>query len=289
MLGDHTKAIEHQFLLASASDFRLQPKQKKALKKLASYDEEAMEYLIGQFDRKDIRKRKTIIAAAEMIGDDAEDALLNELGGTNPKHSAFAAYILGKICSHKAVVPLMLATKSSYTPLRVNACLALGNIGDTAAVDNLIAALSDTTPAVRRTAALSLGKLKSKKAIPYLIGLLGDEGYAIRYTASYAIAAIGDTLSADTLLAMLGQAKTPERYHIVETVGLLHPSLALTDLMKLTEDTDYMTRGFVCQALGNYRGNYKVANSLKKALSDTSPFVRMMAENSLKSLRDKIH
>ena len=122
-----------------------------------------------------------------------------------------------------------------------------------------------------------------------LVELLADSSADVRYSASYAIASIGGDSVDILLIERLDSDSTGEieRYHIIETLGLLRSNDARPILFKLLDDPFYLNRGFSCQALGHYRGDYEVANALKRCLHDASGFVQMMANEALKSIRNE--
>ena len=279
--------IRHWFLLASAGDVRLYKKGEKARKKLARCGEKAVPFLISQLGRKNIRKVREAERALRAIGDDAVPYLIMALADTNKGIASLSARILGSTHNRDAVPPLMVAARYGYPGLRASACYALGKLGDTAAVPILIDALTDTIASVRRLAALSLGRLKDERAIEPLFSLLSDSSYAVRYTAQNAISKIDSKKALEIALAKVDSAEIPEKYHLIVLLGALKDEDALPTLEKFLQDTSPQIRGFACEALGYFRGNWRVANMLKHSLWDNSPFVKMKAENSLDRLKKK--
>ena len=282
------KQLRHEFLILSAGDIEYRSEKPAARKKLVGQGKRAVWLAIGYIGRKSPNIEMAIASVITGVGEDAVEPLTYVLTRPDEDEAAFAAYLLGKIGSEKSAVPLMLAAKSSGERLRSVAIGALGNCGDTLAVPILIEALADTMPSVRRKAAHSLGQLKDVAAARALVPLLGDSCANIRYAASYAIASIGDSSVATLLLERFKSDSIDEieRFHIVETLGLLHSRRALPLLFELLEDPSFLDRGFACQALGHFRGNYEVANALKRSLHDASGFVRMMAGAALKSIQN---
>ncbi len=280
--------LRYKFLVLCAGDIKYYDQFEFVKKKLSKEGKPAVWLAIQYMGRKSPRKARAIKWVAEGVGEDAVEPLTYVLTRPDEDNAAYAAYLLGEIGSRKAAVPLMLAAKSESNKLRSAAVGALGSCGDTSAVPILIEALSDTLPGVRRRAALSLGKLKDKRAIQHLIPLMGDTCVFVRYTTSYALAQIGGEKTTKILLEKL-QSDTLdniERYHIIETLGLLNSDESLPTLLELLEDPLYLNRGFACQALGHFRGHYEVANALKRSLHDASGFVQMMAHDALKSIRN---
>ncbi len=277
--------IQHWFLLASAGDVRLYEKGARARKKLGKAGEKAVPFLIRQLGRKNIRKVREAERALKSIGKPAVPYLVRALADTNRKIASLSALILGKIGDPAAVPPLMVTARYGYPGLRASSCNALGGLGDTSAVPILIDALSDTIPSVRRQAALSLGKLEDERAVEPLFELLADSSYAVRYTAQNALAKIDTRRAMEIALERLDSAKTLEKYHLIVLLGAIGDEEVLPFLEKLLQDTDPRIRGFACEALGFFRGKWRVANMLKRSLWDNSPFVQMKASNALNKIK----
>lgn len=281
--------IRHDFLLLTAGDLKYYDLFEKTRKRLYRAGPDAVEIAIEYISRKSPRKQRAIKWIAEGVGEDAVEPLTYVLTRPDEDAAAFAAYLLGNIGSRKGAVPLMLASKSASRKVRSASIGALGYCGDSSAVPILIDALDDSSAAIRRKAAHSLGLLKVERSVSPLIELLSDSIANVRYSASYAIAAI-DCEGADSLL--LGEMESDslgelERYHIIETLGLLRSEEARPMLFELLDDPFYLNRGFSCQALGHYRGDYEVANALKRSLNDASGFVQMMAREALETMRNE--
>ncbi|MFP4457973.1 MAG: HEAT repeat domain-containing protein [Candidatus Zixiibacteriota bacterium] len=273
--------IKEQYLIASTGDVRIYDKQEKALNKLASYGKDAAIYLIGQFDRTNVRRIRTIEKGLIMIGDDAVEPLLAKLSSGNPKHAVLAAKILGEIGDDRALLSLMMASRGQSPALRAKACYALGEIREKEALDNLLLALDDSVASVRRSAAIAAGKIGDSKALDKLIEKLYDNDYSVRYSASYAIISIGDTNIVPELEKRLANDTTMTKYHIIETIGQIGAESSRENLLSLTESPNHLTRGFAYKALSNYRGIYEIANTIKKGMDDNSTFVRQMSEEAL--------
>ncbi len=115
--------------------------------------------------------------------------------------------------------------------------------------------------------------------------MLSDQNIHVRRSAKDALIAFNDASLIDTLLFMQLRDTTMLRFHIMDIIGSVGTKETVLALLSLTESTDYRLRGFAHYALSSFKGDYIVANTLKKGLSDNSPFVRMMAANSLMNIR----
>lgn len=281
-----TEEIRHLFLVASAGDVRLYPKAEKARKKLAKCGKKAVPFLIEQLGRRDIRNVREAENALRSIGKPAVPYLIAAMADTNEDIASTSAMILGDIADKGALPTLLVTARHGYPKLRAASCNALGKLGDTSAVPILIDALRDSIPSVRRNAALSLGKLKNVKAIEPLFALLRDSSYSVRYTAQEALTQIDTRKATEIAISKVDSAQGSEKYHLIVLLGALKDELVLPVLERYLQDQDQYLRGFACEALGHFRGNWRVANLLKRSLWDNSPFVRMKAYNALDNLSD---
>lgn len=281
--------LRHYFLMLSTDDNEFTDQREATFKKLTKGKADAVAISLEYLNRKSQAKSETAEKVILALGDHAVKPLTHMLTQPDENQAAFAAYLLGRIGSKTSAVPLILASKSSGKRLRAAALGALGSCGDTLALITLTDALADPDPTIRRTAATSLGKIRSKSAMPKLIPLLRDESAFVRYAASYAIAAIGDKAAPSLLSARLSEEAVGEieRFHLIETIGMLGHQESLPMLFEFLEDPSHLVRGFSCQALGYFRGNFEVANALKRCKNDSSGFVRMMAEQALANIRNE--
>ncbi|MBN2541855.1 HEAT repeat domain-containing protein [bacterium] len=276
--------VKEAFLVASTGNIKYYPKRPKAIKQLVKYGDESVKLLLSEMDAKNIRKQNTLITVFSRIGEEAVEPILRKMA-VDEDNAVLGAYILGRIKSSKALVPLLMMLRDSDPDIRAAAARGLGGIQDSISVDPLIEKLSDPDPRVRRYSAVSLGKLRDKKAVDELIMAMSDSNFSVRYAASYALARIGGNDLKDKLVEKLNETEGIFKYHIIETLGSMNHRDTKPIFYELLENPSYEIRGYACEALGNFRGDYKVANALKRALHDESEFVKMKARNSLEKLR----
>ncbi|MCK5832319.1 HEAT repeat domain-containing protein [bacterium] len=281
--------LKHSFMVLISQKQSEPEKVEEALSKLIDGGETTVRFMICYFDREYPPIRDAIEQVIIIIGKEALEPLTEVLAHPNETESSFAAYLLGEIGSKSSGVPLILAAQSQSSKLRYSALGALGNCADINALPVLIDALDDDLPSIRRQAAISLGEIGSNRAVESLIPLFSDSNVFVRYSASYAIANIGDNSVIDILMRRFESDSIDiiEKSHIIETIGMFASEESLPLLFDLLEDPSYLNRGFACQALGYYRGNYKVANALKQSQTDASGFVRMMAGKSLANIGNR--
>ena len=224
----------------------------------------------------------------EQVKKGNSNELLALLSHENPKVAAFSAEILGLIGDEESLVPLLLASQSPSDELRAASALALGYMADSSALNRLNKTITDPNAVVRRNSAIAMGNLGFSSCLHLLYAGLSDEDYSVRYSSQIAIGAIGDTLSADVLAEMLPLAKAPNSHHIIVAIGILRDVSSIELLLSLTESPDFHVRGFAFESLSNYPGNYRIANCMKKGLSDTSPFVKTKCKDALWKLSSEI-
>ncbi|MBN1756223.1 HEAT repeat domain-containing protein [bacterium] len=281
---EHPKQIKHAYLNASLKYYGANHSDyNKAIKELVSYGEESARFLVSELGTKDPRKSEVIKASLIRIGQAAVEPLLREIARSE-ENAALATYLLGEIGDNRALVPLLIQLRSYNPELRAAAARALGALNDSLAIPQLLHALSDSVTSVKRYAALSLGKLRAVNAIDELIQTMKDQHYSVRYSASYALVDIGGEYLCNKLIELLNRSEGNFKFHLIETLGALKHPEVLPTLLDLLEDPSYETRGFSCEALGNFRGQFEVANALKKALHDESDFVKMKAGNALANI-----
>ncbi len=276
---DDIEDIRHLFLLNSSS-IRKNDYQEGCIKELASYGKKAADFLVAQLNTNDPARRLVIRTTLVTIGEDAVDLIIERMA-IDRGNRGFCISILGEIGDPKATIPILLLLDSDDAPVRAEAAQTLGNFNQKIVIKPLIEALEDSISAVRQGAAYSLGKLKEPATIEHLIKLLRDSNHLVRHAASYALAQIAAPEIGVILLDKLNNAQDIEKFVIMETLGRLKYEPALDKLIESLDDPSHYTRGFACEALGFFRGKYQIANALKEALHDNSPFVRMKAKNAL--------
>ncbi|MCD6097919.1 HEAT repeat domain-containing protein [bacterium] len=284
--ADENKLL-HAFLVASSDDAELSPFRRKAIAELIDGGEKTVDMLVGFLATEDEREREAIKEVFRCISKDAEGTLLRLLADKDRKKVAFVVELLGEIKAEQSVIPLILLLNDPATCIRAAAAASLGKIGDPVAADALLEALSDSAYLVRENAAYSLGMLQRNEAVPYLITALSDSCFAVRYAASWALARLDSQEALDSLNALLDVEDELTKAYIVETIGAMRDTSELPLIFSLLENPSSRTRGFACDALSYFRGNWRVANRLKQALHDPSPFVRMKANQALAKMSNE--
>ena len=293
LLASSTTAGEnrllHAFLVASSDDAEFFPFRRKAIAELIKGGDKTVDMLLGFLTTEDERERETIEEVFRGIGKDAEGTLLHLLADKDRGKVAFVVELLGEIKTEQSAIPLILLLNDPDPDIRASAAASLGKIGDPVALDALLQALSDSAYLVRENAAYSLGMLQRNEAVPHLISALSDQCFTVRYAASWALARLDSRAALDSLDTHLDIEDELTKAYIVVTIGAMRDTSELPLIFSLLENPSSRTRGFVCDALSHFRGNWRVANRLKQALHDPSPFVRMKAKQALLKMSNEIY
>lgn len=258
----------------------------KYISKLSSHGKDAARLLLSNINLDNLQQREVIKRTLIKMGSNAIEPIIRRMAVNKPIRP-FCLNILQEIGDKKAILPILLLLDSRNPRVRLAAAKSLGNFQDTISVNPLIKMLNDTASAIREAAATSLGKLKAEKAIHPLISTLGDSNYSVRFSASYALAKIKSPQIGKLLLRKFDSTKGTIKFHILESLGRLRYEPAKPVILDCLSAPSHYIRGFACQALGFFKGDYRVANALKQALHDNSPFVQMKAENALERIQNK--
>ncbi len=269
------------FAIASMEDIKFKVEGKKAFENLISAGSDAAPYLISQLGRSNPNKHDKAMEILINIDKNAVPYLIESLSDTSNRVSSSVAKLLGEIRDKRAVPSLKLAAMHGNADLKSNSCWALGQINDKTSTAILVGALTDQSSYVRLSAAHALGNLKSNNSIEPLFKLLSDVNYSVRLAAFDALSRMPYKQIAEISTNRIEISEPPEKYFLIVLVGTCDNDDSLNTLEPLLQSTDQFIRGFTCEALSYRRGNYRAANLLKKALWDSSPFVRMKARNSL--------
>jgi HEAT repeat protein len=166
---------------------------------------------------------------------------------------AFAAELLGRVGSAKAVPALLetvRATQTEDADVREIALRALARIADPAAVEPLVAALA------RAEVWLA----------PRIADILARHGEAV----------------VDPLLRLLtGPGNNPARAWAANVLGEVKASPALPALIRSLDDSDDEVRAKSAAALGRLGDRRAISPLLDRLLSDPAPFVRVRIASTL--------
>jgi HEAT repeat protein len=155
------------------------------------------------------------------IGTASLDPLVRVLGSRATIARRNAAWALGKLDDHRAVMPLIGSLRDTDEHVREQAAWALGALDDPKAVQPLIAALRDSAAMVRRQTAWALGALDDSGAVDALVTTLKDTDADVREQAAWALGAIGDARALAGLTSALKDSASGVRRQAAWALGVI--------------------------------------------------------------------
>src|SRR5919112_1641932 len=250
------------------------------------YDLDALEAVLEEQARSATGRPGWLLEVYDQLG--LVDKYIEKLRTARKwRDRAFAAELLGRVGSAKAVPPLLetaQATQTEDADVREIALRALARIADPqavvplvtalahadpwlapriadilarhgdAAVDPLLALLNDSTqPTARAWAANVLGEVRAQRALPALIRSLDDPDDEVRGKSATALGRLGDRRALGHLLDHL-----------------------------LTDPTPFV-RGRIAATLGQF-GGPEVVDRLVRSLGDSAWWVRMRGVEALEQI-----
>jgi HEAT repeat protein len=197
---------------------------------------------------------ETIIPERPEGGEELEKQGLEGLAkalrdSTDPQVRQYAAYLLGKAQSPRAIQPLIEALADFDKSVRAQATLALSSIGK-AAVEPLAEAMKEPKWETRYRAAEALGKIADEKAVKPLIQGLKDNREHVRYMAAKGLRALGDSDAIEPMIILLGDENVYVRIMATRALGAIGGKKAVEALTRaLASEQDEKVRETITEAL----------------------------------------
>ncbi|MDI6718784.1 MAG: HEAT repeat domain-containing protein [Methanomicrobiales archaeon] len=194
--------------------------------------------------------RENAAEALRKFGDMAVDSLIDALGDRSETKRSYAAGILGRIGSEKAVSALIAALQDENPDVR---CYAGGSLSQIpAAVDSLIKALEGGNPDVQALAAAALGRMGDARAVEPLAGALASGDERVRNAAAGGLLALGRD-AVTSIIGLLSDGNAVVRFYAASLLGMLGDPRALGPLEERRGDADADVREAVQRALERIR------------------------------------
>ena len=251
------------------------------------------------------------------------DPLVAALRDRQPKAREYAAVVLEKLASPRAIAPLIAALDKERTtrvraavaaalgavgdprpvgPLvavlenaaeppevRIGAAQALGRIGDPRAAGPLAAALKDNHWRVRRAALAVAGVVRDFRVLrPLLVRALRDEEWRVRAAAARAATALAelkDPAALDVLAAALADKQPNVRARAAQALGEVRDPRAVPPLVAvLRKDQNSYVRWHAARALGDLE-DPRAVKALTAAVNDGDEIVKNTARRALEKIR----
>ena len=262
-----------------------QKQRERYTKVFLKCEQEAVNLMISELRYKDVEKTNLIFTLIPKFDDVAIEPLLKTLVDKDQYIVSIGISLLGILKTEKAFYSFILLLRDNNARIRANASRALGELKNDFAIPYLIEMLEDEDPVVRRNAIISLGKLKAKSSVSKLIECMRDPDFTISFSSINALSQIGGKELTDTLIYLSENSDGIFQHLVIQTLGEIRDTKAIPTLIKFLESSSPLERAFAVEALSNYRGNWRVANALKRNLNDMSPFVRTVVKESLIALK----
>ncbi len=156
-------------------------------------EQRAVSLLLPLLQEKDpLVRRSAVDALAHFNTEEVRRALRRMLHDPDPSVRRNAIDAIARLSDPAAIDALILALDpQNEFWVRYSAAEALGIVGDHRAVPPLIEASRDPRPLLRRAVVSSLGLLRDSRAIPTLLQALEDEDAQVRLHAADGLARIG--------------------------------------------------------------------------------------------------
>jgi HEAT repeat protein len=197
---------------------------------------------------------ETIIPEKPDGGEDLEklgiEGLVRALqDSTDPQVRQYAAYLLGKAQSPRAIQPLIEALADFDKSVRAQATLALSSIGK-AAVTPLAEAMKEPKWETRYRAAEALGKIADEKAVKPLIRGLKDNRDHVRYMAAKGLRGLGDSDALEPMIILLQDENVYVRTMAIRALGAIGGKKATEALTEaLATERDEKVKEAITEAL----------------------------------------
>jgi len=171
----------------------------KALAKLVSYGDKAVEKLLQHIDDPDRNIASRCIESLGKIGNQtAVEPLINKLFALSDSKTFTSRFLrivtinaLGELRSSKAIPILKKIGNEGTEYDNAHSLVALSKIGHRPSMSGLIDLLKDDNKNIRYIAAESLGELNMPESIPALIDALGDKEWFVRDAAIESLGKLG--------------------------------------------------------------------------------------------------
>jgi HEAT repeat protein len=187
--------------------------------------------------------------AAEMEKHGIEALAKALTDSTDPQVRQYAAYLLGKARSPRAIQPLIEALADFDKSVREQATLALSAIGK-AAVEPLAEAMKEPKWETRYRAAEALGRIADEKAVKPLIKGLKDNRDHVRYMAAKGLRELKDSDAIEPMIILLKDENRYVRMMAVRALGTIGGTKAADALSAaLVTETDEKVRETIAESL----------------------------------------
>lgn len=213
------------------------------------------------------------------------EALLDRLGGSDPRVRQAAAEALGALKDPRAVEPLIARLSDDHAEVRRNAAAALGDLRDPYSLEPLLVSLTDKDHDVRLAAASALQKLRDPRALGPLLSMLNAAEAYLRQAAAWALGDLRDPRALELLLVAMKDKDWSVHRSAVVALGKIRDRNSVDKLLRFLTDSDPSMRRGAAWVLGDLRDS-RTVEPLIARLADEDASVRWAAAGALGDLRD---
>lgn len=230
--------------------------------------------------------------ARERFGRWAEDLGLVEvelailLESRHAWKRAAAAHLLGRLCSHTAVVGLKTALHDRHRDVREVAALALGHLGAPDSAPWIISAFADGS--LPRATAVQATLMLGASATPALREGTSSETPSVQRLCIEVLGFVGDAADGVTVIPRLRDASDEVRAAAARSLGRLGSGAAVGPLVTALRDPADFVRSAAAEALGRL-GALDARDVLVRAANeDTSWWVAKNASRALAKIDPRL-
>jgi HEAT repeat protein len=250
------------------------------------YDLDALEAVLEEQARTATGRPEWLLAVYDQLG--LVDKYIEKLQTARKwRDRAFAAELLGRVGSAKAVPPLLetvRATQTEDSDVREIAFRALARIADPAAVEPLINALADAEPWLAPRIADILARHGEAVVDPLLLLLNQSNRRTARAWAANVLGEVGAQRAYPALVRSLDDPDDEVRAKSVTALGRLGDRRAIAPLLdRLVTDPAPFVRVRIASVLGQF-GGPEVVDRLVRSLGDAAWWVRIRGVEALEQI-----
>ncbi len=230
-----------------------------------------------------IREPDEVVAAAAAeglrnTGSRFEDVLLRQIREDNSPRRKLLLPLITHAASAGDVARCL---EDEDSEVRIAACDALARIGNTSVVGALFQKLSDPNAAVVQAAVGAIQSLGSAETEPLAIAAARSPSASVRRWALRILGYFGSRAALEVCLAGLQDDDVRVRDSAIAGLPYIEDLRAREALIEAAKDTVPRTRASAMRALGACRSDVRAQSVLMRGLTDSDPWVRYYACQSL--------
>lgn len=218
--------------------------------------------------------------------EELEKLLLESLSNPTDKAREWAPWLLGRMHSQPALVPLHDLLTDESISFRKSVVAALRDIQSKASVSPLIEVVKhDDSDEVRMRAIECLGELGDKKAAATVVAALDDDNPEVRAYAAGAVGALGVEEAKPRLRELLKQGIGRETLAAMGALCQMKDTNSIPIIVGHLDSEDEIVPGYMMQGLIELGAE----SEIRRLKTEGSPRIQDLAEWALKKLEKRKH